>query len=229
MQSIDEEWSRLTDLYSTMSEGELEKLANEAYELTDMARDVLRGEISRRGLRLQLLNEPAPPEIAPPKERPADFDPADLDLVGFGRVYDLADARRTKSILDQAGIPSYFGTDSLENVEQLGPSFAAAEAEAQERGYKVGIPLKIQSRDREGAAQAFANAPQDPDLQDTPEDEPNYLAVCPRCHSPEIVFQGLEQDGSRDRDVDSKWNWTCDACGHKWKDDGVEQQGQVAS
>src|SRR5690348_2938121 len=139
MQSIDEEWSRLTDLYSNMSEGELEKLANEAYELTDMARDVLRGEISRRGLRLQLLNEPAPPEAAQPEEPPEDFDPEDLDLVGFGRVYDLADARRTKSILDQAGVPSYFGPDNLENVEELGPLFAAADAEARRRGFQVGI------------------------------------------------------------------------------------------
>ena len=229
MLNIDEEWSRLTDLYSGMSEGELEKLANEAYELTDLARDVLRGEISRRGLRLQLWDQPAPPAIALPEERPEDFDPADLDLVGFGRVYDLADARRTKSILDQAGISSFFGTDNLKNVDELGPSFAAAEAEAQKRGYQVGVQLKIPARDREGAAEAFANAPQALKPQDTPEDEPNYVAVCPRCHSPEIVFQGIEEGVSPDPDVNSQWNWSCDACGHKWRDDGVEQQGQVAS
>jgi DNA-directed RNA polymerase subunit M/transcription elongation factor TFIIS len=229
MQSIDEEWSRLTDLYSNMSEGELEKLANEAYELTDMARDVLRGEISRRGLRLQLLNEPAPPEAAQPEEPPEDFDPEDLDLVGFGRVYDLADARRTKSILDQAGVPSYFGPDNLENVEELGPLFAAADAEAQRRGFQVGIPLKVPSKYSQQASKALATAPRESEPQDTLEDEPNYLAVCPRCHSPEIVFQGVEEDGSPDPDVDSQWSWSCDACGHKWKDDGVEQQGQLAS
>ena len=229
MQSIDEEWSRLTDLYSNMSEGELEKLANEAYELTDMARDVLRGEISRRGLRLRLLDQPAPPGIDQPRERPADFDPEQLDLVGFGRVYDLADARRTKGILNQAGIPCYFGTDNLENVEELGLRFTAAEAEAQKRGYKVGIQVRVSSADSQRASHAFTNAPREPEPQNTPEDEPNYLAVCPRCHSTEIVFQGLEEDGSCDPDVDSKWNWTCDACGHKWKDDGVEQQGQRAS
>ena len=229
MQSIDEEWRRLTDLYSTMSEGELEKLANEAYELTDMARDVLRGEISRRGLRFQLLDQPAQPEIAQPEQLAQDFDPADLELIGFGRVYDLADARQTKSILDQAGIPSYFGSDNLENVEQLGPSFVAAEAEAQERGYKVGIQLKIRSQDQQNAFRAFANAPQDPDPQDSPVDEPNYRAICPRCNSSEIVFEGLEEDGSRDPEVESQWNWSCDACGHRWKDDGVERQGQVAS
>ena len=229
MQSIDAEWSRLTDLYSTMCEGELEKLANEAYELTDMARDVLRGEISRRGLRLQLLDHPAPPEITQPKERPADFDPTQLDLVGFGRVYDLEEARRTKNILNQFGVMPYFGPDNLENVEELGPLFAAAEAEAQKRGFQVGVQLNVPSGDSQRASQALANAPPEPEPQTTPEDDRDYLAVCPRCHSPEIVFQGLDDDGSSDPVIDSEWNWTCDACGHKWTDDGVEQQGQVAS
>jgi hypothetical protein len=156
MQSIEEEWSRLTDLYSRMSEGEIEKLANEAYELTDMARDVLRGEISRRGLRLQLLDQPAPPEIALPEERPENFDPAELDLVGYGRVYDLADAQWTKNVLDQAGVPSYFGPDNLENVEELGPLFATDEAEAQRRGFEAGIELKIPSKHSRQASQALA-------------------------------------------------------------------------
>lgn len=229
MQNIDEEWRRLTDLYSRMSEGELEKLASEAYELTDMARDVLRGQISRRGLQLQLLDYPAPPEIAPPRERPADFDPERLDLVGLGRVYDLEDARRTKNILNQACVPSYFGPNNRENAEELGPLFAAAEAEAQKRGFQVGVQLKVSSTDSQRALQAFANAPPEPEPETTPEDDPDYLAVCPRCHSSEIVFQGLEEDGSPDPVLDSQWNWSCDACGHKWKDEGVEQQGQVAS
>jgi DNA-directed RNA polymerase subunit M/transcription elongation factor TFIIS len=52
--------------------------------------------------------------------------------------------------------------------------------------------------------------------------------VCPRCKSPEIVFLGLDaepKDPAEGATADSSFNWRCDACGHRWKDDGVEQQG----
>ena len=52
--------------------------------------------------------------------------------------------------------------------------------------------------------------------------------VCPECKSPEIVLQGLGEDEETDAPdaavVDSSFHWICDACGHEWTDDGIEQQ-----
>ncbi|HWC17229.1 MAG TPA: hypothetical protein VG498_09445 [Terriglobales bacterium] len=229
MKSIDEEWSRLTDLYTQMSEGELEKLASEAYELTDMARDALRGEISRRGLKVELRTQAALPEVAPPEERPEGFDPEQLDLVGVGRAYDLEEARRLRQVFDQAGIPSYFGPENVENVEKLKSSFDALEAEAEKLGFKTGIDVKVPSSTAQLAYRALAQAPRDPDEDnDSAEDEADYMAVCPRCHSSEIVFQGLDENSSKLSD-DAKYSWSCDACGYQWKDDGVEEQNKAAS
>ena len=58
MQNLDQEWRELGERYEQMSEEELQILANEAYELTDMARELLQAEIARRRLRMTLLTEP---------------------------------------------------------------------------------------------------------------------------------------------------------------------------
>ena len=48
---IESEWKRLAELYSGMTDEELEELAGDLTSLTDEARQMLNGEISRRGLR----------------------------------------------------------------------------------------------------------------------------------------------------------------------------------
>lgn len=228
MKSIDREWRELAERYSQMSEGEVQALANEAYELTDMARDVLRGEISRRGLHMQLRDQPAPPDPVEDVARTSEFDPTELDLITFGRVFDLEEARRLKSILDNGGVLSYFGPNHVENVEELKAAFAAEKAESLERGFEVGIEYSVPRKYREQAFRALANAPQEAPAETTPADDADYVATCPRCHASDITFQGLDTADGADPDVNSKYNWSCDACGHRWKDDGVEEEGKVA-
>jgi DNA-directed RNA polymerase subunit M/transcription elongation factor TFIIS len=135
----------------------------------------------------------------------------------------MDDARRVKGILDNYGVPSYYGPDNTEDVETLGPLFAAAAAEAARRGYEVGIDLKVPRRYRDQAARAFANwaadqPPSDPD----PTADADYTAQCPKCYSPEIVLEGL--DGAAPDPTDAAFKWHCDACGHSWSDDGVEKE-----
>jgi len=62
------ERQRLIDFYSGQMDGELEKVATQAYELTDLAREALKAEIARRGLGVD-LTEDAP--IIARKESPA--------------------------------------------------------------------------------------------------------------------------------------------------------------
>jgi len=229
MKSIGEEWSRLTELYTQMSQEELQALAEEAYELTDMARDALRGEISRRGLHNPLLDQPRTHENTAEIKRAGDFAPSELDLVGAGQAFSLKDARWLKSVLDTAGIPAYFGSDNLEDVEKLNAAFDQDREKAFERGFQVGIMCRVPRAYQQLASQAIGKARQETEVEASPDDEADFLASCPRCHSPEIVFEGLETVEGADPDLDSKYNWSCDACGHEWKDDGIEERGKAAS
>lgn len=223
MQNLDQEWRELQARYEQMSDEELQLLANEAYELTDMAKELLQGEITRRGLKMKLLTEPPAIGDVMPTIEDEDFDPEHLDLVSGGHVWDMDDARRFKTICNDAGVPSFFGPNNEEDVEAIAPLFEAGKAKGEERGYEVGIEVKTPRayKYRFQAALRYADA-QSPST-DPEEPEPgDYVARCPKCHSPEIVFEGL--DGAAADPNDAAFKWHCDTCGHTWSDDGVEKE-----
>jgi DNA-directed RNA polymerase subunit M/transcription elongation factor TFIIS len=225
MQNLDQQWRELYERYEQMTDEEIQELAKEAYELTEMAKELLQSEVARRRMKIKFLTEPpalASGDIAPVVGND-DFDPEELDLVKINPVWDMDDARRTKGILDSYGVPSYYGPDNVEDVETLGPVFAVAASEAARRGYEIGIDLKVPRRYRDQAARAFANWAAD-QPSDGPErtEEPDYAAQCPKCHSVEIVFEGL--DGAAPEPADASFKWHCDTCGHTWNDDGLEEE-----
>jgi DNA-directed RNA polymerase subunit M/transcription elongation factor TFIIS len=202
MDSLDqvEEWRRLKELYARMNEGELEVVANEAYDLTEIARPLLKDEIARRGLPIQLRTERSQrPPVAPVNR---DFSTSKLDLVVAGTYWELEDARKVKQMLDGAGVPCYWGQNNIENPEELKSSF--------EKGVDLTVREEDRSRVMAGIAQLFAGEPEEGEAGDC-----NF--VCPKCHSPEIVFHELDPDTAT-------FDWSCDACGHEWKDEGVEHE-----
>ena len=175
-----EEWRRLKELYERMNEGELEVVASEAYDLTDIAKPLLRDEIARRGLKIELRTERARRGEGAPSSK--------LDLAVVGTLWSLEDALKAKEFLDEKDVPGYWGADNTMSLEGLRASFAD------------GIDLKVredQVRVIVGLARLFPTAA---------EEDCNF--VCPKCHSPEIVFHDLDEA--------AKFNWSCDACGHEW-------------
>lgn len=202
-----EEWRRLKDQYAAMSDDELEAIACDGWELSDVAQQALQGEMSSRGLKIQLHGPPPASPATEPRDTTGRFDPADLELTVAQQVWDLAEARRVKEILDTAGIPSYFGPQDVEEVDEMGP------------GFEGGMDVKVREADHQRAMQALTSA--SPAESQT---QPDYTPRCPKCHSTEIVFQGLDGEAVEDSTPNSKFNWSCDACGYRWKDDGVEQE-----
>jgi DNA-directed RNA polymerase subunit M/transcription elongation factor TFIIS len=206
------EWRQLSETYSAMDEGELQAVADDASELTDIARQSLQAEISRRGLPIELPNAKQALERANPLPEDATVNLADLKLVELFRAWDLDEATQIKERLDAASVPSYLGPDLVDDVRLLHTSF------------DQGVGIKVRDFDEQRGLAALAHysrkvqpyAPAD----DTNED--GYAAHCPRCHSTEVVFQGLDLDPATKSAFDSKFNWTCDVCGYQWKDDGVE-------
>lgn len=197
-----EEWRRLKEHYAAMSDGELLAVAGDGWELTDVAQQALQAELSSRRLDIKIAAAPTP---ALEPAGVSGFDLSDLDLVVAQQVLDTAEARRVKDILDAAGIPSCFGPNNVENPDELGLDSGGE------------IDVRVRQADQQRAFQALASAA-------APASQPEYVAHCPKCHSTEIVFQGLDGESAEDATANSKFNWSCDACGYTWKDDGVEQE-----
>ncbi len=225
-----QEWQRLQELYGSMSEEELEVVANEGYELTDIAKQALNAEISQRHLQVVV-------RLAPPlKEREIQeaagenaFNPADLDLASVLSVENRDEAEWVKTTLNQAGIPCYFAPGFVEDVSGLDfaqqPTFGVMVIEADVERARHAL---------RGFAEHFGKQE---------EELPDLAVHCPRCHSTDVVFWGRgsvpseESETTTDSDdteesenaeqletaaPGSKFDWSCDACGYKWEDDGVE-------
>jgi DNA-directed RNA polymerase subunit M/transcription elongation factor TFIIS len=199
-----EESRRLQELYARLTDDELQAVADDGYELTDVAKQTLQAEILGRGLHIQLRDSPSTPGF---NEEKSDFDPSDLDLVVARRVWDLSEARQAKSILDDARIPSFLGPNNLDGAEESKLNF------------ENGVDLKVREVDSQLALQALSQA-----LPPEAQDDVDYVPVCPKCHSSEIVFQNLDTTQNSSSAFDAKFNWSCDACGYQWKDDGIEAQ-----
>ena len=104
-----------------------------------------------------------------------------------------------KEYLDASGVPCYWGPDNVENLDDL------------KSGFDEGIDLTVREEDFAGVVAGLARL-----VPPEPGDEKDCNFVCPKCHSPEIVFHDL--------DATAKFNWSCDACGHEWEDDGLEHE-----
>jgi hypothetical protein len=122
-----ERW-RLSRLYGSMSDGEVEKLAADAGSLSDAAKWALKLDLSRRGLKTKLE------ELSPPPEA------AELSKVVNLRQYmTLPEALLAKSILDSAGIESFLGDQNIIRMDWF---------LSNARG---GVKLRVREKDVEAA------------------------------------------------------------------------------
>ena len=194
----------LRETYGQMTEDEICAGAEDTYELTPIALEALQSEISERKLNIQVKT--APP--APPKIQPL----ADMDLVVINLFRDAGEARAAKEILNAAGVISYLGPENLTNLDEFNGNF------------EIGVELKVASFNYQRAMAALVKARSESDTEEAagesdPEENEDYAVLCPRCRSSAIVFEGRVPAPG----LESKFTWTCDACGHQWQDDGVSQ------
>ncbi|HWR17344.1 MAG TPA: hypothetical protein VN577_21115 [Terriglobales bacterium] len=214
------EWRELQERYSTLSDGELEELAGEAYQLTDTAKEVLKSALRSRGLDVELAK--APPEdeefyddsdeLTEEESDSESFDPADLELAPVLVAWSVEEARAAKLLLNNAGIPSYLGPDNVEKVEEV------------ERNFARGVEVKTRYVDRHRAGYILQHEmPKSAEDRVDPEAIPEVDIRCPSCNSDAVIFEQLEKESPKDSDLDATFHWRCDACGHEWEDDGVDR------
>jgi hypothetical protein len=227
----EEERHRLAFFYSGQMDGELEKVATQAYELTDLAREVLRAEIARRGLGAALVEnapvivkqelppmpgDPPPPE--PPAEPPAPDGEFEMrNLVTIRQFRDLPEALLAKGCLESAGIESGLVDDNIVRLDWFWSNLMG------------GIKLQVGAEDAE-AANSILDQPI-PKNFDVPGIGEYEQPVCPKCQSLDVTFQELDQSVAY---VSAYFNvpiplrrraWRCHSCYAQWEEDGVGAAG----
>src|SRR5271165_2361919 len=93
----EQERRRLAEVYSQQTDGELEQVAAGAHDLTEVAREALRAELTGRGLYVGQLEEGAP------ETEDAEF----RDLVVIRSFWNLVEAELAKGVLEAAGIKAF--------------------------------------------------------------------------------------------------------------------------
>ena len=237
------EFLRISERYRQMSDEEILVLMPQSSELTPFAQQALANEVRSRGLKAEPEVEDGKPSASPPRKAsqveapqfrppPAFFKPESADLrdsavrdflepdsaydedrklVELCTVWSARDAAKVQAILDEAGIPFFMGPEKATSVESVTSNFANG---VSVQIMRIGLPWA-----RTGMSHY---APED---DPTPKEtaEPEEVAVrCPKCHSEEVVFEGLTSEpGKAADDSSQKYKWSCDSCGNQWEDDGV--------
>jgi hypothetical protein len=202
------EWLRLTEHYRRMTHEELLQLARDTSELTEAAQQALAAEMSVRGLTLPV--EKRVVKVIPKTDPDSPY-AKDRELVVVKTVWSLQDALQLQTLLDRAGIPFYMGEEMATGVDEVTSDFTK------------GVTVKIMNIGISWARPALENyEPLDEPAEPTLEDWEEITVPCPRCRSTEVILDPRSREPEEIlEEPSSEYEWTCESCGHHWKDDGV--------
>jgi len=102
----EQERQRLAEVYAAQSDGELEQVASQMSDLTDIASEALRVELARRGLYAGQLQQPEPSPS-----------PEFRDLVVVRSYWNLLDAELARGLLEAAGIDAFLFDDNMVRMD----------------------------------------------------------------------------------------------------------------
>ena len=223
----EQERRRLTEFYAGQMDGELEKVAAQAYELTELAREALRAEVSKRGLDVTFVEQPPtiakkqldtkpgdPPPAQRAKEEPEPED-GQLELrtmITLRQFRDLPEALLAKACLNSAGIECMLLDDNLVRLDWFWSNLIG------------GVKLKVEQSDADPAMEILNQSiPEKIDVVGIGEYEQPH---CPNCRSLDVTFRELNRPVS----YATLWlnvpipvhrkAWRCHSCNVQWEDDG---------
>lgn len=191
---------RMASTYAAMADEELSRLAAEEDALSDAAREVLRQELARRGLRVP-PHEPPAPEPTPRNE----YLP-----VTIHRFRDLPEAWVVKGGLDSAGIECFLLDENMIRLDWLYSNLLG------------GIRLQVGQADAE-AALGILDAPI-PEHFEVEGVGDFRQPRCPKCQSLDISMEGLDKSLSYATLFINlpipfyRISAKCHACGCRWQD-----------
>ena len=196
MSHSEEKRQQVAWLYASMSDSELETLANEAWTLTELGEEVLRAELTRRGLEFELAS--APPE-APIN-----------NFVALCRFRDLPEALLAKGFLESGGVDSFLIDETTVRMDWMWSNLLG------------GVKLCVNQQDAESAAQILnQEIPEKFSLEGSEDFE---QPRCPQCQSVNISYQDLDKSAAYGSVILlgvpirlSCKRWTCQTCGYIWQ------------
>lgn len=241
----EQERRRLAEFYAGQMDGELEKVAGEAYELSDLARGVLKAELERRGLSVQLAEQPP----APVKNVPKSGDPPEeefsetelsepeltqstddgdnesqevgtWDLVTIRKFRDLPEALLAKGSLDSAGIECALADDNMVRMDWFYSNAIG------------GVKLLVNAGDAAEAEQILSQPI--PDHMDVTDIGDFEQPKCPKCGSLDVSFRKSQPAAyvAMALNVPLPFReraWHCHSCDVEWEDDGVPGPAESAT
>jgi hypothetical protein len=226
----EQERQRLADYYSRQLDGRLEKVAGEAYERSNVAKEVLRSELAKRGLSVDLAEHaPLPAKKAPrwgdpPEEYPSEVSAAaqespalnheadGSELVTIRTFRDLPEALLAKGSLDSSGIQCALVDDNMVRLDWFISNLLG------------GIKLQVKAEDADAADDILSQPlPEHFDVSGVGEYE---QPRCPKCGSLDINFRELQSSAYLSMALNvpipfHRCAWHCHSCDVEWEADGV--------
>ena len=195
------ERQRLAELYESMSDAELQNLAQDVGSLTEVALYALSQEAHRRGLDIPLAESAVSHDVVEQKK-----------LVVIRQFRDMPEALLAKELLESAGIECSMVDDNLVRLDWFISNGIG------------GVKLAVKPEDAEVAVEILEQPI--PDAFEVEQSGTYEQPRCPRCGSTNISHEGhidkrfalpaLFLAGipvPLPRDV-----WTCAACGGQWRE-----------
>lgn len=208
----EQERKRLADFYSRQLDGRLEKVAGEAYELSDLAKEVLKAELVKRGLSVELAKRapvPIKKTSQPLDPQTANADGAKGELVTIRQFRDLPEALLAKGSLDSAGIKCALVDDNVVRMDWFWSNAMG------------GVKLLVDQEEVAAAEEILAQPiPEQFDVSGVGEYE---QPRCPRCFSLDINFQGTAPVSYVVKIPIYRHAWRCRACDLEWEDNSAKE------
>jgi hypothetical protein len=182
-------------LYGTYGDGELIELGRGMADLTEMAQEALKGELTRRGLKIE-------PTAAPVQERVL----TDEDLADMRTYAESAPAECTFDFEDEAAASAAYYALMREGIEAIVVSPSRPTSDHH------GLRVVVTPQDAERAT-VILSQPSTKQLKSEMEEVPEEFALphCPACGGEETLLES----------VDPVNQWRCDDCGHTWLEETV--------
>jgi ribosomal protein L37AE/L43A len=203
------DWQALSELYRSKSDGELNELAEDYASLTEVAQQVLRGEMQSRG-----MDDPAAPQT--PKKR-------------VQRTASNGDGEDSDGE-DESGHEYTWKTplcscSSVQQAKQIYEVLRRAEIESWIEGgtnaWDAGGLRVVVAADELDHARELLEKPIPQDIVDEATMQaPEYEApTCPACGAADPVLE----------DVEPVNKWLCETCGKQWSEGGEETESASAA
>jgi hypothetical protein len=188
------QYQELVTLYSSYGDDELVALGRGIADLTEMAQEALKGELTRRGLKMVPAGEPVETRVL-----------SEDDLADMRAYAESAPAECIFDFDDERAVTAAYYALAAEGIEAI---VVSGGARPDRRGPRVVVTPK----DAERAAAILVQPSAEEPSAETEEAFAEFdLPKCPACRGAETLLES----------VDPVNQWRCDHCGHTWLEESV--------